>query len=83
MFSFVLAVSPLFGLVALACPIGMGAMMWFMARGKHAGPSRQPEQQPSTLDELRREHERLGAQIDGLAGTREPEHHGPALEVAP
>lgn len=79
----VLAVSPFFGLAALACPIGMGAMMWFMARGKHAEPSQTPGQPPSTLDELRREHARLGAQIDGLEGGREVGHHGSALEVAP
>jgi hypothetical protein len=81
MASSVLAVSPFLGLAALACPIGMGAMMWFMSRGKHAEPSHTPGQQPSTLDELRREHERLGAQIDGLAG--EAGHHGSALELAP
>lgn len=78
----VLAVSPFFGLAALACPVGMGAMMWFMARGKHAEPSQTPKQL-STLGELRREHERLVAQIVGLEGAREVGQHRAALEVAP
>jgi hypothetical protein len=62
----ILATSPFLALGALACPVGMGAMMWFMMRGSRSQSSLPPAEQPSTLDELRREHERLGAQIEGL-----------------
>ena len=62
----ILATSPFLALGALACPLGMGVMMWFMARGSRSRSSAPPGEQPSTLDELRREHERLGAQIESL-----------------
>lgn len=70
----VLAVSPFLALGMLACPVGMGAMMWFMARGSHSPAS---SQQPATLEDLRREHARLGTQIEGL------QHPQPAAEDAP
>ena len=60
--------TPFIALCALACPVGMGAMMWFMARGSRAQSSPPPGQQPETLDELRREHDRLGTQIERLEG---------------
>ena len=56
--------SPLLALCALACPLGMGAMMWFMARGSRSSKAQSPS--PATLDDLRQEHERLGTQIEGL-----------------
>ena len=57
--------TPLLALCALACPLGMGAMMWFMARGSRSN-SAPPTRSPSTLDDLRHEHERLGTQIESL-----------------
>jgi hypothetical protein len=60
--------SPLLALAALACPVGMGAMMWFMARGARSKSSPPPAQDASTLEDLRREHERLGTQIENLQG---------------
>ena len=30
-------------LLLLACPVGMGLMMWFMMRGGKAAPTPQPE----------------------------------------
>lgn len=41
--------SPLIALCALACPISMGAMMWFMARGSRSRSSQPPAKQSSVL----------------------------------
>jgi hypothetical protein len=60
--------SPLLALCALACPVGMGAMMWFMARGSRS-KAEPPAPAPATLDDLRHEHERLGTQIESLEGS--------------
>ncbi len=55
----------------LACPVGMGAMMWFMAKGRR---KEQPAaEQPDTATDLRAEHARLGAEIERL----ERGHNGP------
>jgi hypothetical protein len=57
-------------LVLLACPVGMGLMMWFMSKGEkgHRGHS---SSEPASLEELRDEQARLRAQIDQLeAGDR-------------
>lgn len=62
--------SPLLALCALACPVGMGAMMWFMARGSRSkAEPPAPVPAPATLDDLRHEHERLGTQIESLEGS--------------
>src|SRR5260370_12764844 len=57
--------TPFIALCALACPVGMGAMMWFMARGSRSRDA-PPVSPPTTLDDLRQEHERLGTQIESL-----------------
>ena len=47
-------------LALLACPIGMGLMMWFMGRGSRdtdPGSAR-------SLEDLRAEHRRLGAELE-------------------
>ncbi len=67
----------LLGAAALACPVGMGLMMWFMAKGmrrKDAAPG-----EPMGLDELRTEHDRLGAEIERLESANEPVAHREAL----
>lgn len=56
----------LFGLTALACPIGMGAMMWFMTKGMRHRDT--PTASPS-IDALREEHRRLAAEIDAVEST--------------
>jgi len=53
--------SILFGLAFLACPVGMGAMMWFMARGMRGKRQEEPE---ASLPGLREEHRRLGVEIE-------------------
>lgn len=56
--------SILLAAAVLACPVGMGAMMWFMAKGKR---NDQPvAEEPDTATDLRAEHARLGAEIERL-----------------
>ena len=50
--------SALLSIALLACPVGMGAMMWFMMRGN--------KKQPAQPVDLRSERTRLTQQIDEL-----------------
>ena len=50
-------------LALLACPIGMGAMMWFMMRGMKPAP---PAHDSDDLAGLRAEHGRLEAEVERL-----------------
>lgn len=51
---------------ALACPLGMGLMMWFMARGMRTKLDERAV--APSLESLREEHRRLGGEIERLEG---------------
>jgi hypothetical protein len=56
----------LLALALLACPVGMGLMMWFMSKGMKSGEPRAERDRPASLEELRGEHARLSADIERL-----------------
>jgi hypothetical protein len=63
----------LYSLAILACPVGMGAMMWFMMRGTKQPDSPEP---PTFADKA--EMARLRAEIDQLqAAQRDGKTTGP------
>jgi hypothetical protein len=51
----------LIGVAALACPVAMGLMMWLMGKGM-----RQPDDQTASVEDLRREHARIEAELERL-----------------
>jgi hypothetical protein len=53
-------------LPALGCPLGMGAMMWFMMRRRGSGQPTQQTQQPSQLTAQDQEIVGLRAEVDQL-----------------
>jgi len=57
--------SVLLGLAVLACPVGMGLMMWFMAKGMRSG-SKPDAKAATSVEELQAEHRRLGDEIERL-----------------
>lgn len=63
-------------LVLLACPVGMGAMMWLMSRGTRDKKPGSQTASDSTIEALRDEHRRLGEELARLEGdqAREPVH---------
>ncbi len=65
-------------LALLACPVGMGLMMWFMAKGMRNDSSRSEGPSTTPVGHLREEHRRLGAEIDRL----ESQQRGPVAKRA-
>ena len=69
----------LYAAAVLACPVGMGAMMWFMMRGHRQQPAAQPVQEPGQSG-IDGELLRLRAEVDQLRAAQRDaaEHQGRA-----
>ena len=63
--------SVLLGAAALACPVSMGLMMWFMAKGMRG--EKKDEGRPASIEELRSEQERIAAQLDRIESQKATE----------
>ncbi len=71
----------LYILALLACPVGMGAMMWFMSKGMMGGNKQKDTEvsraQGDSLEGLRDQQHKLAADIARLeehdASVREPQ----------
>ncbi len=65
----------LYVLPALACPVGMGAMMWMMMRGgnKHASPAQTAIPVPPTYDPQAEELAALRSEVADLRTRLAPE----------
>lgn len=52
----------LYALALLACPVGMGAMMWMMMRGSKTSPAEDDSQKQAELTALQAQIDQLRAQ---------------------
>ncbi|MDJ0464594.1 hypothetical protein [Streptomyces sp. H27-C3] len=66
----------LYVLPLLACPVGMGLMMWFMMRSKRTSATDQQAQSAPTAEQ-EQELIRLRKEVDALRGdlATKPSHH--------
>lgn len=62
--------SLLLAAVVLACPVGMGVMMWFMGRGMMGGKKNETAS-AQALPDLKAEQARLAEKIEALEGRAE------------
>ncbi len=51
-------------LALLACPIGMGLMMFFMGKGMMGGKKEEPDK--ASVEDLRAEQQRLASEVERL-----------------
>jgi cell division protein FtsB len=56
----------LLALAVLACPVGMGVMMWVMIKGQRNGDAQNRPAQNASLEQLRAEQQRLDSEIERL-----------------
>lgn len=59
--------SILLGLAVLACPVGMGLMMWMMGKGMMGGANKKEQ---ANVDEMRIEQQRLASEVERLENER-------------
>ena len=50
-------------LILLACPVGMGLMMWFMMKGQKTGSTPRTPVTPPSAEVLRAERDRIDADL--------------------
>ena len=58
----------LYAFALLACPVGMGAMMWFMMRGSKSSPTQAKPVEETELVKLRAEVDQLRAGQRDVSG---------------
>lgn len=62
----------LYALALLACPVGMGAMMWMMSRGHRSEPGGDPEAKRAELAGLEAQIDQLRAEQADRGRTHAP-----------